>query len=58
MSDWLDAWLGGTEVTDEQRAALLAASDEAYARFPDADETDDLSDAFTEAAMVILGDAS
>ncbi|WP_308491007.1 hypothetical protein [Microbacterium terrisoli] len=51
----LDAWLGDTEVTDEQRAALHRASDMCAARYG-ADLEDDRTLAFNAAAQVILGD--
>lgn len=59
MQDYeMDAWLGDTEATDEQRAALKHAADEIGARWPDPDDADVRAEAFTAAAMVVLGDAT
>ena len=59
MQDYeLDAWLGDTEATGEQRAALKRAADEIGARWPDPDSADVRAEAFTAAAMVVLGDAT
>lgn len=59
MQDYeLDAWLGDTEATDEQRAALLRAADEIGARWPEPDDADVRTEAFTAAATVVLGDAA
>ncbi|WP_372595577.1 hypothetical protein [Actinotalea sp.] len=52
----IDAWLGDTEATDEQRAAIQAASDAIAARWPDPDMADSRRDALNAAAMVVLGD--
>ncbi len=52
----LTAWLGGIEVTDEQRAALHRAADIIDTRYPDL--RDSAERAFTTAAQVILGDAA
>lgn len=53
----LDAWLGDTEITGEQRAALHRAWGMAAARYGD-DLDDDREQAFSGAAQVILGDAT
>lgn len=59
MQDYeMDAWLGDTEATDEQRAALKRAAGEIGARWPDPDNADVRAEAFTAAAMVVLGDAT
>ncbi len=61
MRDYdLDQWLAGTEVTDEQRAALHAASDAADTLYPTGDPGDeaDREAAFTDAAMLVLGDTT
>ena len=63
MQDYeLDAWLGDTETTTEQRAALHAvatALDDRYPRDGEEDEwAEDRAAAFTGAAQVILGDAT
>lgn len=55
---WLTGWLGDTDVTDEQRAALLAAAARIEARWPDPDAEDARRDALNGAAQVILGDTS
>lgn len=56
MQDYeLDAWLGDTPATYEQRARLLAAAETIAARY--ADDEDAERDAFNAAAAVILGDA-
>ncbi|WP_372594899.1 hypothetical protein [Actinotalea sp.] len=52
----IDAWLGDAEATDEQRAAIQAASDAIGARWPDPDMADSRRDALNAAAMVTLGD--
>ncbi len=60
----LDQSLAGTEVSDEQRAALHAASDATETLYPilDDDGHDDNASgreqAFSGAAMVILGDST
>lgn len=55
----LTAWLGGTPVTDEQRAALHRASDMIDARYADPDDRADAGQAaFTTAAQFILGDTT
>ena len=57
MQDYeLDAYLGDTEATAEQKAALLAASDTLAARYPDPDLQTSVEAAFSAAAQVILGD--
>lgn len=57
MQDYeLDAWLGDTQVTDGQRAALHAAADAIAARYPEEDLADSREQAFSAAAMLILGD--
>jgi hypothetical protein len=61
MQDYeLDAWLGDTEATEEQRAALHAAADTIAARYryPDPDLADTREQALSAAAMMILGDAT
>lgn len=50
----LDAWLGDTEVTDEQRAQLHAIADTIDREVAE----DDRETAFTAAAEVILGDTT
>src|SRR5690606_34087077 len=54
----IDAWLGDTEATDEQRAALVRAADRIAARWPDPDLADTREQALTGAAQIILGDAA
>jgi hypothetical protein len=57
MQDYeLDAWLGDTQVTDEQRAKLHTAADTIAARWPDPDLADTREQALSAAVMVILGD--
>lgn len=59
MEDYgLDRWLGGFEVTPEQRASLHRASDMVAARYPDKDLADDREAALSAAAKLILGDAT
>ena len=59
MQDYeLDAYLGGTAVTDEQRQAIMRASDAIEARWPDPEMYDAREAAFTKAVQVILGDAT
>lgn len=59
MQDYeLTAWLGDTEVTDEQRRALHAAADAIAARYPAPDLSDDRERALSAAAMLILGDST
>ena len=59
MQDYeLDAWLGDTQVSSEQRAALHAASDAIAGRYPDPDLSDVRERALSAAAMLILGDAT
>lgn len=59
MQDYeLDAYLGDVEVTDEQRAAILAAADAIEVRWPDPDAEDDRREALAAAVQVVLGDAS
>lgn len=53
----IDAWLGDTPATDEQRTALDAAAAAITARYPDdLDEREDREQALTAAAEIILGD--
>ena len=54
----LDAWLGDTDATDAQRAALQDAAYTITRRYPDPDLADDREQALTAAAQVILGDAT
>lgn len=57
MQDYeLDAWLGDTQVTDEQKATLHAAADAIASRYPHPDLGDSREQALSAAAMVILGD--
>lgn len=59
MQDYeLDAWLGDTEVTDEQRAALHAAAAAIDDRYPNPDGNDDRERAMAAAGMLILGDTT
>lgn len=55
---WLTGWLGDTETTPDQRAALLAAAERIEARWPNPDDEDTRREALTGAAQVILGDAT
>lgn len=50
----LEAWLGDTEVTDDQRDQLVRAADMVAETYPDS--TEDRERAFSGAAQVILGD--
>lgn len=52
----LDAWLNHEPIDIQQRAALHRIHDMVAARWPDDDLTDTREQAFTAAAMVILGD--
>jgi hypothetical protein len=57
MQDYeLDAWLGDTEMTGEQRAALHAAAAAIADRYPHADLADSREQALSAAAMLIVGD--
>lgn len=57
MQDYeLDAYLGDTPTTDEQRQAIMRASDAIDTRWPDDDLADLREQAFTAATQVILGD--
>ena len=57
MQDYeLGAYLGEFEATDEQREALLRASDLIDARYPDPDRQHSAQAAFTAAYQVIVGD--
>ena len=64
MQHELEAWLGDTETTPEQRERLAAAADLIEARYPIPtdgtveDVADDREQALTAAAQVILGDAT
>lgn len=59
MQDYeLDAWLGDTTATDDQRDALHRASDTIDAAYPGEDSQPDREAAFTGAAMLILGDST
>ncbi|WGD38460.1 hypothetical protein [Lysinibacter sp. HNR] len=50
----LDAWLGDTEATPEQRAALIEALDGIEKRYPHADLEDSRTDASRGALEIIL----
>lgn len=52
----LEAWLGDTTVTDDQRTALHRASDSIETRYPGDAWQDKAREAFTAAAQVILAD--
>lgn len=55
MQDYeLDAYLGDTDVTDEQRDRIRDAADTIAARYPDDDQA--TQEAFAAAVQVILGD--
>lgn len=54
----IDAWLGDTEATDEQRAAIQRAADRIAERWPDEDDADAREQALIGAAQIILGDAA
>lgn len=59
MQDYeLTAWLGGTEVTDDQRDALMDAADMVADTYPSEDMGAEREQAFSGAAQVILGDDS
>ena len=52
----IEAWLGDTEITDEQRVALRQAADDLTGRWDDDPDPD--REAMTGAAQLILGDAT
>lgn len=54
----LDAYLGNTEATDDQRDAIKRAADAIDARWPRPDDADTREDALSAAVQVILGDAT
>lgn len=54
----LDAWLGDTDLTAEQRAAFESATTNIFDRYPDADLSDSREQAMSGALMVLLGDDS
>lgn len=58
MQDYeIDAYLGDTTVTEDQRAALRTALDQVAARFPEQGDTS-ATDAGAGAAMIVLGDVT
>lgn len=58
MQDYeLEAWLGDVEVTPDQWELLHRAADDTAARYKN-DDGDAAEQAFTAAAMVILGDSN
>lgn len=52
----LDAYLDGTDITDDQRDQLLEAADTIEARYPAVDIEDSRRAAFAAAVQVVLGD--
>lgn len=57
MQDYeIDAYLGETEASDEQREQIRAAADAVAARYPDEDLDDLRTEALSGAVQVILGD--
>jgi len=60
MQDYeIDAWLGDTDTTPEQRTALARISDTLVEkRYPGDDGKADAHDAFASATMYVLGDTT
>lgn len=53
----LDAWLGDTELTEDQHTQFAAAASEIAARYPDADDETERDIALSVALQMILGEA-